>query len=317
MIQDLDSKAKLILEAIYQNGGEADTSDIKSYTGIEKSGVVHYRLDEKLEPDGYVETRKVDRDGSALGVKMSELTSKGRNAVGEILDEDSATNLSERVEALRREVERLDDLVMRYEGRVEEAQEATEELTRFDQRLEKLEFRFDQVEERADTVEEIRTELEVETERLVEEEISNRQFVGVDLAHLLHEADIVSAPQTGENRANSWDALTGLYPPENRSVGAGARLKGFIDQEPQETVEGTEEPQETVEGIEELIESDGFEELLRLAQEDRLGDLIELAEAVEGIESGGSFDLGSLLERGESFLDRSSESEPEPEPVDQ
>jgi DNA-binding MarR family transcriptional regulator len=82
MIQDLDSKAKLILEAIYQNGGEADTSDIKSYTGIEKSGVVHYRLDEKLEPDGYVETRKVDRDGSALGVKMSELTSKGRNAVG-------------------------------------------------------------------------------------------------------------------------------------------------------------------------------------------------------------------------------------------
>jgi hypothetical protein len=206
---------------------------------------------------------------------------------------------------------------MRYEGRVEEAQEATEELTRFDQRLEKLEFRFDQVEERADTVEEIRTELEVETERLVEEEISNRQFVGVDLAHLLHEADIVSAPQTGENRANSWDALTGLYPPENRSVGAGARLKGFIDQEPQETVEGTEEPQETVEGIEELIESDGFEELLRLAQEDRLGDLIELAEAVEGIESGGSFDLGSLLERGESFLDRSSESEPEPEPVDQ
>ena len=51
---DLDAKALEVLESIYELGGEASTTEVKEYTGIEQNAIIHYRFD-KLEEQGIVE----------------------------------------------------------------------------------------------------------------------------------------------------------------------------------------------------------------------------------------------------------------------
>jgi hypothetical protein len=125
---DLDRKSKRILEAIHEHGGEAQTSEIKDYTGIEKNGVIHYRLDNILVPEGLVETRKIDEGGGSLGVKVSELTERGLEVIGGVLDDRDGPTLAEEMRALRATVDDMVDLVEGFDGRVDYVEDRLEEV---------------------------------------------------------------------------------------------------------------------------------------------------------------------------------------------
>lgn len=156
---DLDRKSKRILEAIYNYGGEAETGQIKEYTGVEKNGVIHYRINEKLEPANLVETRKVENGDRPLGVKMTSLTDEGRQVVGKILDEGDGPSLTKQMQMLREEVESLQDTVFNYEGKVlkasEHSTEALETARKLDEaldRFEEIEGEFEEIQRRFDHV---------------------------------------------------------------------------------------------------------------------------------------------------------------------
>jgi DNA-binding PadR family transcriptional regulator len=151
--EDLDRKAKLVLEAVYELGGEADTSEILDYTGIDSNGVVHYRYD-KLEEAELVETRTVDRGGT-LDVTVATLTDRGHDRVGHILEDGEGLTVVERVEALREVVMDLHDDVRQFEGRLDAVED----------RLDEVNSRFESVEEvdaLREDVEDTLAELEVE-----------------------------------------------------------------------------------------------------------------------------------------------------------
>lgn len=116
MNKELDRKSELVLEAIYELDGEANTSEIKDYTGIQKNGIISYRYD-KLEDAGLIETRTVDT-GDTLPITIAELTEQGHKEVGAIL-EDGEPTLAERVADLRQIVVETHTKVERFEGRLD------------------------------------------------------------------------------------------------------------------------------------------------------------------------------------------------------
>ena len=124
MHKDLDRKSELVLEAVYELGGEADTSEIKEYTGIEKNGIISYRYD-KLEDAGLIETRTVDT-GDTLPITIAELTDDGHDEVGAIL-EDGQPTLSEQVTDLREIVHETHSKVERFEGHLDAVEDVAED----------------------------------------------------------------------------------------------------------------------------------------------------------------------------------------------
>jgi methyl-accepting chemotaxis protein len=156
-VSELDAKALEVLEAVYENGGEADTSEIKEYTGIKKNGIVHYRY-EKLEEAGLIETRTGEPDGTKMPPTVAELTEKARKEInGGLFGEEGATV-----------VERMDRLERQYRQSVEALREVQRDFERwrFDpetdeeigaweiaERIEDLEELAEQIEERDEETE--------------------------------------------------------------------------------------------------------------------------------------------------------------------
>ena len=107
---DLDGKSIEVLEAVYENGGEATTSEIKEYTGIEKNAIIHYRM-EKLEDLGLGETGHEEVGGNRLPLKTVALTEEGERQVQGGLFEEETPTVVERMDRLERQFGRvLDEL---------------------------------------------------------------------------------------------------------------------------------------------------------------------------------------------------------------
>jgi len=110
---DLDAKGFDVLEAVYELGGEATTSDVKEYTGIEKNAIVHYRFD-KLEEQGLVEMGVGEADGNRLPPKKAILTDDAGERIAAGLFSDEQPTIVERMDRLERKfdtvVEELRDV---------------------------------------------------------------------------------------------------------------------------------------------------------------------------------------------------------------
>lgn len=252
-------------------------SEIKEYTGIEKNGIVLYRLNEKLGPEGLVETRKVDQGDGNLGVTVASLTENGKRAVGRVLDDDdNGPTLAEQVKILRSEVENLSEKVDMYEGVVEETNDHMAEARETASRLEDALDRIEAAEEQAERLDELRETLEERIEKEVESAVKSRHFVGVDLAAMLHDAGIIGAPQTEEHLVNDWNALGGytIAPsPGSRVVEPGPRLPDLADGG---SVSGTVEAggAEAGEG-EAIVSREAAEKLERLEELGGLDQLLD------------------------------------------
>jgi hypothetical protein len=107
-VSDLDAKALEVLEAVYESGGEANTSEIKEYTGIRKNGIVHYRY-EKLEDAGLIETKSGDSESTQFTTTVAVLTEEGEQEIrGGLLGDEGAT-MVERMERLERQYRQAQD----------------------------------------------------------------------------------------------------------------------------------------------------------------------------------------------------------------
>ena len=107
---DLDAKGFDVLEAIYELGGEATTSEVKEYTGIEKNAIIHYRFD-KLEEQGLVEMGVGEATGNRLPPKVAQLTENGGERIAAGLFSDEQPTIVDRMDRLERKFDRvLDEL---------------------------------------------------------------------------------------------------------------------------------------------------------------------------------------------------------------
>ena len=107
-VSDLDAKALEVLEAVYESGGEANTSEIKEYTGIQKSGIVHYRY-EKLEEAGLIERKSGEAEGTKFATTVVSLTEAGEQEIrGGLLGDEGAT-MVERMDRLERQYRAAQD----------------------------------------------------------------------------------------------------------------------------------------------------------------------------------------------------------------
>jgi len=130
-MQDLDDMSRATLEAIWEHGGEATTSEIKEYTGYTGEDVnskLAYRRRKHLEPGGLVESETRD-EGDTLPVTVWRLTEKGEKRVQQILGDDETPPLSRRVEELRQIVGELKESVETFEGRLDHVEQQVEEGT--------------------------------------------------------------------------------------------------------------------------------------------------------------------------------------------
>jgi DNA-binding PadR family transcriptional regulator len=149
--QDLDDMATTILEAIWQNGGEADTSEIKEYTGFEDNSRLHYRRTEHLEPNGFVECTTEDR-GDTLTVTVWQLTEQGEKAVDRHMTDTDTPPLKQTVDELRDVVGDLNRKVQSFEGRLNNTEQQFDELQETFESVDETVTRAEEVTEKAEMV---------------------------------------------------------------------------------------------------------------------------------------------------------------------
>lgn len=107
---ELDAKALEVLEAVFELGGEANTSEIKEYTGIRKNGIIHYRY-EKLEEAGMIETHTGEPDGNKVPPTVATLTEHAQSEIeGGLFGEEEA-DIVERIDRVERGFETTQDAV--------------------------------------------------------------------------------------------------------------------------------------------------------------------------------------------------------------
>ena len=120
---ELDWLSGDILIALYHGDGVLNMTELKSETGIDTNQKITYRLNEKLEPFGFVEVSLPESEDGRQPAKVVSLTSRGEGMAGQLLDEDESDDfsISTEVEQLRAEVNKL-------ESKVESQAETIEEL---------------------------------------------------------------------------------------------------------------------------------------------------------------------------------------------
>jgi DNA-binding PadR family transcriptional regulator len=157
--QDLDDLSKAILEAIYHNGGTADTSEIKQYTGFDDNGKLHYRRNKHLEPNGFTKSKDEDK-GDPMKTTVWILTEKGEKAVDRNMTEQDTPPIADQFEELREIVTEINNRMAAIEGRMDDvedrvngtyeradeaermaetAQEAIDRIEGFEERLDEIE----------------------------------------------------------------------------------------------------------------------------------------------------------------------------------
>jgi len=127
---ELDEKARLVVLSLYQNDNEATTSAIRELINAEYVGSDHsidevtrhhitYRIEEKLEPAGFVEKVGREKDvGGRNPANIYALTDDGRTFVEEYYDElqpQQAVTDAELSDALAEVKSALSDLEEEHE----------------------------------------------------------------------------------------------------------------------------------------------------------------------------------------------------------
>lgn len=138
---ELDWKSQAILWAIADNGGTADTGEIRSLTGIDSYSSLNYRINNKLEPTGLVDVMHPDSADGGTPAKVITLTQDGQELANQISprQSDSGTvSVTDRMEQLESNVNAL-------ETRLDEIAEAESDASEEDAASEQFQDRFDEL----------------------------------------------------------------------------------------------------------------------------------------------------------------------------
>lgn len=105
---DLRQRDRRILEAIYNYGREANTTEIKEFTGIEKNGIIRHAIagEGKLADQGLVDWENRETAEHPNGIRVTSLTPAGVKVCERLYDDDDGGNvpLTDEIEQLRRDV---------------------------------------------------------------------------------------------------------------------------------------------------------------------------------------------------------------------
>lgn len=129
---DLDWKGRAILQAIHENGGTANTSKIKEFTGISDNDKILYQYHNKLTPSGLIKLEQPKSNTGRPAPKVASFTQRGVKVAEQVIDEHSGDNsLESRVDKFEADISRLEseiDTVESTDIDLEELQVKTDNL---------------------------------------------------------------------------------------------------------------------------------------------------------------------------------------------
>lgn len=125
-MEDLNLKARRILESIYNNGGEATSSEIKELTGIERSATVKYHAQQILEDTGLVTSEKVETPEHPAKIYQYEITEEGENQIAHLFEDGEDIPIKHRMEDIENRFRETEEHVSELVGAVEEIKAETE-----------------------------------------------------------------------------------------------------------------------------------------------------------------------------------------------
>jgi vacuolar-type H+-ATPase subunit I/STV1 len=112
---ELDLLGVKILEALEEHGGEATSTDLRNYLGVEKRAKFNYRVREYLAPEGLIEATQPDPEPGNIPPQELRLTERGEQYLSEVDSEglvpegivERLDRLEEQVDGLRSENKKL------------------------------------------------------------------------------------------------------------------------------------------------------------------------------------------------------------------
>ncbi|WP_137284614.1 hypothetical protein [Halorussus salinisoli] len=163
--QDFDWKAEAVLRTLSQLDGSATTSEIRDHSAIEDNNAILYRVNEKLEPAGYVQSSRVDTEGAIIPPKQIELTAEGEQLAEKLPEEQgdlTLENLPSKVEQLTKQLNHVQSRIETLEAQniaSDSSSEATsssdrDEIADLQEQLESQQEQLSQIEQRLGVIEE-------------------------------------------------------------------------------------------------------------------------------------------------------------------
>jgi archaellum component FlaC len=116
MLDELDWQSQEILRALLENGGQANTTELRALTGIDDNNPINYRYNNTLAPRGLVELTQPDAEGNKLLPKVASLTDRGETVAKAVIEHrGEATNIGDAVEEFNARVTRIESQLNRLD----------------------------------------------------------------------------------------------------------------------------------------------------------------------------------------------------------
>lgn len=127
--QSLDDKSEAMLILMFENEGEASTSDFKTELGYE-SHKIHYRYD-KLKDLGLITTHQGGTDSNRLPPKIAKLTEKAQKEIKKgVIGDAFESSVPEEVTVSEEEFAEFQDSLQKLENRINALKDAIDEIER-------------------------------------------------------------------------------------------------------------------------------------------------------------------------------------------
>ena len=117
VVEELDWKSQEILRALLENGGSADTTELRTLTGIDNNDPINYRHNNKLVPQGLVELTQPDAGPNQLVAQVATLTSRGETVAESVIEQrGEETNIGDAVEKFNARLTRVESQIDRLDA---------------------------------------------------------------------------------------------------------------------------------------------------------------------------------------------------------
>lgn len=114
VVEELDWKSQEILRALLENGGTANTTELRALTGIDDNNKINYRYHNKLTPRELIDLEQPETEGNKLLPQIASLTTRGKAVAKHVVENrGESTSLGDAVEEFNARVTRLEAKVDR------------------------------------------------------------------------------------------------------------------------------------------------------------------------------------------------------------
>lgn len=143
-VTEFDWLTESILKELRSMDGEGTTSELRERIGVDDTNPVRYRLTDKLEAQGFVETEQPTGGSGPRPSKVAYLTSRGEGLADQLLDAGDSDDLSisAELDQLRVSVNKLESTV---ESQSETITNQTEKIEAQEDEIQDLKQRYNEL----------------------------------------------------------------------------------------------------------------------------------------------------------------------------